>query len=52
MILPRTGLAFIPIVVTPEDETWQDTSEILDELEARIPSRALYPTTPVQRVVA
>ena len=21
----RTGLAFIPVVVTPEDETWQDT---------------------------
>ena len=32
-ILRRTGLAFIPVVVTPEDETWQDTSEILDALE-------------------
>lgn len=52
VILPRTGLAFIPIVVTPEDETWQDTSEILDALEARVPSPPLYPTTPVQRVAA
>ncbi len=52
VILPRTGLAFIPVVVTPEDETWQDTSEILDALEARVPVPALYPTTPVQRVVA
>lgn len=52
VILPRTGLGFIPIVVTPDDETWQDTSEILDALEARHPEPALYPPTPVQRAVA
>jgi len=52
VILPRTGLAFIPIVVTPDDETWQDTSDILDALEGRVPAPALYPTTPVQRVTA
>lgn len=52
VILPRTGVAFIPIVITPEDETWQDTSNILDALEARVPTPALYPTTPAQRVVA
>ncbi|MCC6848884.1 MAG: glutathione S-transferase family protein [Deltaproteobacteria bacterium] len=52
VILPRTGLAFIPIVVTPEDDTWQDTSAILDNLEARIPAPPLYPSTPVQRVTA
>lgn len=52
VILPRTGLAFIPILITPEDETLQDTSVILDELEARVPEPPLYPTSPVQRVVA
>jgi glutathione S-transferase len=52
VILPRTGLAFIPIVVTPEDETWQDTSVILEALEARVPTPALFPSTPVQRVAA
>jgi glutathione S-transferase len=52
VILPRTGLAFIPIVVTPEDETWQDTSDILDALEHRVPTPPLYPTSPVQRVAA
>jgi len=52
VILPRTGLAFIPILLTPEDETWQDTSEILDALERRVPDPPLYPTTPLQRVVA
>jgi glutathione S-transferase len=48
VIRARTGLAMIPIVVTPEDETWQDSSDILDALEARFPEPALYPATPVQ----
>lgn len=51
-IVRRTGLGFVPILVTPEDETWQDTSEILDRLEARQPDPPLYPTTPVQRLAA
>ncbi|MEW6270424.1 MAG: glutathione S-transferase family protein [Thermodesulfobacteriota bacterium] len=52
VIRPRTGLGFIPVVVTPEGDTWQDTSEILDALEARFPEPALYPQKPLQRVVA
>lgn len=52
VIRPRTGLAFIPIVVTPEDETWQDTSVILDRLEERFPDPPMLPATPVQRFVA
>jgi glutathione S-transferase len=52
VIVPRTGLAFIPIVVTPDGDTWQDTSEILDALERAHPEPALLPATPVQRVVA
>ena len=40
-IIRRTGLAFIPVVITPEDETWQDTSDILDALDARIPEPTL-----------
>ncbi len=52
VILPRTGLAFIPVLVTPEDEVLQDTSDILDALEKRFPQPPLYPTTPVQQVVA
>jgi glutathione S-transferase len=51
-IRKRTGIQFIPILVTPEDETWQDTSDILDRLEERHPEPPLYPTTPVQRIVA
>jgi glutathione S-transferase len=52
VILARTGLAFIPVVVTPDDVALQDSSVILDELERRHPVPALYPATPVQRVVA
>ena len=52
VILARTGLAFIPVVVTPDDVALQDTSEILDELERRFPDPPVYPPTPVQRVVA
>jgi glutathione S-transferase len=48
----RTKLGFIPILVTPDDETWQDTSEILDRLEERHPEPPLFPATPVQRVAA
>jgi glutathione S-transferase len=50
-ILERTGLAFIPIVVTPDGETWQDTSDILDRLEACHPLPALQPSTPLHRVI-
>ena len=52
VIVPRTGLAMIPVVVTPEGETWQDSSDILDRLERRFPTPALYPTTPVQRLAS
>ena len=48
----RTGNTMLPQVITPEDNTWQDSSEILDNIEARYPTPALYPPTPVQWVVA
>src|SRR5499426_699549 len=51
VLRPRTGLAMIPVVITPEDETWQDSSDILDRLEARFPEPPLVPATPVQRLV-
>jgi glutathione S-transferase len=52
VIVPRTGLAMIPVVVTPEDQTIQDSSDILDAIERRFPEPPLYPTGPVQRVVS
>jgi glutathione S-transferase len=51
VIRPRTGLAQIPVLVTPEDEVFQDSSVILDEIERRFPDPPLYPTTPRQRML-
>ena len=51
VIRPRTGLNQIPVLVTPEDETLQDSSVILDELERRFPDPPLYPVTPRQRML-
>lgn len=48
----RTGLGFIPVVITPEGETWQDSTDIYDRLEARFPDPPLFPSTPVQRIAA
>jgi glutathione S-transferase len=52
VIRPRTGLSYIPVIVTPEDEVWQDTSDILDAIEARYAHPPLYPRTPVQHVLS
>lgn len=35
LIRERTGLTFIPMLLTPEDEAWQDSTDIYDRLEAR-----------------
>jgi glutathione S-transferase len=52
VIVARTGLAFVPIVVTADDEVLQDTSDILDALERRFPDPPLYPADPVLRLCA
>lgn len=51
-ILRRTGMAYIPILVTPEGDVWQDSSDMYDRLEARHPEPPLFPTTPVQLLAA
>jgi glutathione S-transferase len=51
-ILKRTGLAYIPVLETPEGEIWQDSTEILEALEQRHPDPPLFPRTAVQRMAA
>lgn len=51
-IVPRTGVNFIPVLHTPEDEVLQDTTAIIDALEPRFPERGVYPTTPRQHLAA
>ena len=52
IIVPKTGVAFIPVVETPEGRFIQDTTAIIDTIEAREPARSVYPPTPKQRLTA
>lgn len=52
LIRERTGHTFIPMLLTPEDEAWQDSTDIYDRLEERHPEPPLFPATPVQRIAA
>jgi glutathione S-transferase len=52
VILPRVGFAVIPVVITPQGETLQDSTAIIDELERRHGEPSVYPHTPLQRLVA
>jgi len=51
-IIPRTGVRYIPVVQTPDDQVFQDTTVIIDELESRFSEHSVYPQTPKQRQVA
>jgi glutathione S-transferase len=51
-ILPKIGAPIIPVLETAGGEYIQDTTDIIDFLEARHPQVSVYPATPVQRMVA
>lgn len=51
-IVPRTGVKYIPVVQTPDDQVYQDTTVIIDSLEQRFPEPSIYPNTPVQKLVS
>jgi glutathione S-transferase len=51
-ILPRLGYGMVPVLVTPEGETVQDTTDIIDYLEAHEPGPGVYPKGPVQKLAA
>lgn len=52
VILPRVGWPVIPVLITPEDECLQDSSDIIDELERRFPTAPITPAAPRQRLAA
>ncbi len=52
IIVPKTGVRFIPVVKTPEGEYLQDTAVIIDTLESRNTARAVMPTAPKQQLVS
>jgi glutathione S-transferase len=51
VIVPRTGVRFIPVLQTPQDEIIQDTTVIIEALERRFPDRPILPSTPRQKLV-
>ncbi len=51
-IMPRLGYGMVPIVITPDDETVQDTTDIIDYFEAHAPGPSVYPDGPVQKLAA
>lgn len=52
VILPRVGFAVIPVVTSDGGETLQDSTDIIDTLEARHGGPAVVPATGVQRLAA
>ena len=51
-ILPAVRHLVVPILETPEGEVVQDTTDMIECLEARFPQPLMLPDTPVQRAVA
>ena len=52
IIVPNTGVRFIPVLKTPDDHYIQDTADIIDSLEIEFTTRSVMPDTPKQHLVA
>lgn len=48
----QTGEVVMPVLRTPDDQWLQDSSMIIDHLEALYPALPVVPTTPIQRFTA
>lgn len=51
-IVPRSGVRFIPVIQTPDDDVIQDTTVIIDYLEKKYPDQSIYPKTTKQHLAA
>ncbi len=51
-IIPRTGVRYIPVLHTVDDQVWQDSTEIIDRLEQKFTENPAIPKTPKQQVAA
>ncbi len=52
IIIPRTGVRYIPVLITEDDEALQDTTVIIDYFENKFQDNLIYPDTPCQKFVA
>lgn len=51
-ILPAVGMMVVPILETPDGKIIQDTTDMIEHLEAQSAQRPMIPTTPLQNAVA
>ncbi len=51
-ILPRVGWPVMPVIVTPDDTTVQDTTDIIDYIETNSSGPSVYPDGPKQKLAA
>lgn len=52
VIVPRLGFPVIPVLIAPDNSFLQDSTDIIDALEARHGEPSVYPATPCQRLAA
>jgi glutathione S-transferase len=52
IIVPNTGVRFVPVIQTPGGTFLQDTSHIIDTLEATFTERPVIPAGPRQRLAS
>ncbi|HKP56885.1 MAG TPA: glutathione S-transferase family protein [Polyangiales bacterium] len=52
LIVPRTGVRFIPVLISDDDIAIQDSTEIIDFLERRYPAARVYPDGAIQHLVS
>ena len=45
-------LPLVPTVATPEDEGWQDSTPILEKVEARFPDPSIHPSDPASHFIS
>ena len=51
-VLPAVRLLVVPILETPDGRILQDTTDMIECIEAEIPSPSMIPESPVQKAVA
>ena len=51
-IVPAIGMMVVPVLETPDGQILQDTTDMIDHVEARWPEPSMVPATPLQRAVA
>lgn len=51
-IKQKTGAVVMPVVVTPQGQWIQDSSVIIDHIEAQLAQPSIIPATPMQRFCA